>query len=117
MQEQMIEQGIMDYKEGVSKFAKHMPDVVNHYHAFTDACFQDGVIAKKTKHLIGMSLGIQSGDEYCIIYHTKNAVDCGASEQEVMEAASVCAAFGGGYAMSQVVTLLQDTMATVQKVH
>ena len=48
---------------------------------------------------------VNTQDEYCIIYHIKGCLDCGASEEEILEAVGVTAAFGGGAAMSQAVTL------------
>lgn len=110
MEESIVEQALQDYKEGVGTFEKHLPHVARKYRQFTEACFQEGELSVKEKHLIALALGVMSNDEYCIIYHTKGAVDQGASQQEVLEAAGVSGAFGGGLAMSQAVTLLQDAL-------
>jgi AhpD family alkylhydroperoxidase len=107
----MIQQALWEYKEGVGELARRLPDVVNGYNQFTEACFAEGALSKKDKHLIGLALGVYTNDEYCVIYHTKGAVDQGASNQEVLEAAAVSGAFGGGMAMSQTVTLVQDALA------
>lgn len=117
MQMSMIEQALLEYKEGMGKLSEKMPEVVRSYNEFTKICFQEGALSQKQKHLIGLALGVYSNDEYCIIYHTKGALDQGASQEEILEAACVCAAFGGGMAMSQSVTLVQDAMEEFQQLH
>lgn len=110
MEGSFVRQALQEYKEGVGVFETHLPEVARQYLKFTDACFEEGELSAKTKHLIAAALGVMSNDEYCIIYHTKGAVDQGASDREVLEAAAVAGAFGGGLAMSQAVTLLQDAL-------
>ncbi|MEK1830866.1 carboxymuconolactone decarboxylase family protein [Priestia megaterium] len=41
----------------------------------------------------------------------KGCIDQGATEQEILEACGVSAAFGGGAAMSQSVTLVQECIS------
>jgi AhpD family alkylhydroperoxidase len=109
-----IQDSLLEYKEGLGELSKYLPEVVNYYNKFTDACFEEGELSKKMKHLIALGLGVYSNDEYCIIYHTKGAIDNGASNQEIMEAAAVTTAFGGGVSMSQTVTLVQDALSSFQ---
>ena len=104
------EKALHHYKEGLGVFTKKMPDLAEHYHAFTQSCFQAGEVSEKEKQLIALGISVYSQDEYCIIYHTKGALDQGASEQEILETVGVAAAFGGGAAMSQAVTLVQESI-------
>ncbi len=48
-----------------------------------------------------------------MIYHTKGCLDQGCTEEEILEAIGVTAAFGGGAAMSQAVTLVQDAITEI----
>ncbi|WP_394172636.1 carboxymuconolactone decarboxylase family protein [Guptibacillus hwajinpoensis] len=89
-------------------FTEKMPQLAKKYNAFTEACFKEGAISQKEKQLIALGISIFSQDEYCIIYHTKGCLDQGCSEQEILETVGVTAAFGGGAAMSQAVTLVQE---------
>ncbi|WP_240627266.1 carboxymuconolactone decarboxylase family protein [Thermoflavimicrobium daqui] len=109
-----IQEALLEYKEGIAEFGERLPEVARTYHQFTEACFEEGELSKKTKHLIGVSLGSYTNDEYCIIFHVKGALDQGASEKEVLEAAAVSGAFGGGMAMSQAVTLVQEALREFQ---
>jgi AhpD family alkylhydroperoxidase len=112
-----IREALTAYKRGVGELAEHLPEVMEKYNLFTEACFADGELSRKMKHLIALTLGIYTNDEYCIIYHTKGAVEQGATDREVLEAACVCGAFGGGMAMSQAVTLVQDALAEFRRTH
>ncbi|WP_152671024.1 carboxymuconolactone decarboxylase family protein [Guptibacillus hwajinpoensis] len=89
-------------------FTEKMPQLAKKYNAFTEACFKEGAISQKEKQMIALGISIFSQDEYCIIYHTKGCLDQGCSEQEILETVGVTAAFGGGAAMSQAVTLVQE---------
>ncbi|RWZ54907.1 carboxymuconolactone decarboxylase family protein [Halobacillus fulvus] len=100
-----------DYKEGMGIFSEKMPEVSHQFSQFSEACFKDGSLSQKEKQLIALGISIVAQDEYCMIYHTKGCVDQGASEQDILEACGVAAAFGGGAALSQAVTLVQHAYA------
>lgn len=121
MREEFVENEIQlwlqEYKEGVHEYEQKMPDVVRAYHDFTGACFAEGALDKKAKHLVALGIGIFSQDEYCMIYHTQEALHAGASEQEILEVVAVCAAYGGGFAMSQGVTIIQECLEQLRPKH
>ncbi len=104
------EAALLDYKTGLGIFTEKMPELAQQYNAFTEHCFREGVLSKKEKQLIALGISLYSQDEYCIIYHTKGCLDQGCTEEEILEAVGVTAAFGGGAAMSQAVTLVQQSM-------
>lgn len=105
-----IDASLHNYKMGLGAFTQKMPELAQHYNAFTQACFAEGHLSKKDKQLIALGISLYSQDEYCMIYHVKGCLDEGATEQEILEAVGVTAAFGGGAAMSQAVTLIQEAM-------
>jgi AhpD family alkylhydroperoxidase len=109
------EAALHDYKVGLGTFTQKMPDVAKHFNAFTEACFKEGTLEQKQKQLIALGISLYSQDEYCIIYHTKGCLDQGASEEEILEAVGVATAFGGGAAMSQAVTLVQECMSELNE--
>lgn len=103
-----IQGWLMEYKEGLGQFREKMPEIAQRYMDFTGACFEAGALDEKAKHLIALGISVYAQDEYCMIYHTHEALHKGANEQEILEVVGVCAAFGGGATMSQGVTLVQD---------
>jgi AhpD family alkylhydroperoxidase len=56
----------------------------------------DGVIPRKYRELIALSVAFATQCAYCIDAHTKNARANGASKQEIAEAAFVAAAVRSG---------------------
>ena len=104
------EAALHHYKAGIGVFTQKMPSLAEKFNAFTEECFQEGVLSQKEKQLIALGISLYSQDEYCIIYHTKGCLDQGCSEQEIFEAIGVTAAFGGGAAISQAVTLVQESL-------
>lgn len=109
------EAALHDYKSGLGTFTQKMPEIARHYNAFTEACFAEGTLSKKEKHLIALGIAVNTQDEYCIIYHAKGCLDNGASEEEILETVGVTAAFGGGAAMSQAVTLVQECITELNQ--
>jgi AhpD family alkylhydroperoxidase len=102
------EAALHEYKSGLGVFTQKMPEFAKHFNAFTEECFKEGALSQREKQLIALGISLYTQDEYCIIYHTKGCLDQGCSEQEILEAVGVTAAFGGGAAMSQAVTLVQE---------
>ncbi|MDQ0206643.1 carboxymuconolactone decarboxylase family protein [Alkalicoccobacillus murimartini] len=109
-QDNTIQEALHTYKEGLQSFTQKLPHIAKSYNKFTETCFEEGTLTKKGKQLIALGISVYSQDEYCIIYHTKGCLDQGCSEDEILESVGVAAAFGGGAAMSQGVTLVQEAI-------
>lgn len=105
---------LLDYKEGIGNFTQQIPEIAETYNAFTQACFQEGTLTKREKQLIALGISLATQDEYCTIYHTKGCIDQGCSDKEILEACGVSAAFAGGAAMSQAVTLVQECLVELK---
>ena len=101
---------LQEYKIGMGHFAEKMSNVASAFHAFTESCFEDGNLDRKSKQLIALAISVHAHNEYCIIYHTKGCLDAGGTEEEMMEAIGVAAALGGGSAMSQGVTVWREAL-------
>lgn len=99
---------LIKYKKGFGIFTEKMPEFAKQFNSFTEECFKEGALSQKEKQLIALGISLHAQDEYCIIYHTQGCLDQGCTEQEILEAVGVTAAFGGGASMSQGVTLVQE---------
>lgn len=108
------EAALHEYKQGIGVFTQKMPELAKHYNAFTEVCFKEGTLSQKEKQLIALGISVYSQDEYCIIYHLKGCLDQGATDEQILEAVGVTAAFGGGAAMSQGVTLVLEALAELK---
>lgn len=105
-----VQLALHDYKEGLGMFNERLPQLVDSFNRFTEECFKAGALDQKSKQLLALAISVFANDEYCIIYHTKGALDQGASEAEILESVGVAASLGGGAAMAQGVTLVQDAL-------
>ena len=72
--------------------------------------YAEGAIPVKTKELISVAIGAYNRCEYCIVYHVYKAYEAGATREEILEAAMVAVAFGGGPSMAYTVTTLKDAV-------
>ncbi|UCZ52568.1 carboxymuconolactone decarboxylase family protein [Bacillus shivajii] len=105
-----IHQALYDYKAGFAQFSEQMPQVADKYAEYTESCFAEGKLSAKEKQLIALGMSLNAQDEYCIIYHTKGCLEQGCSQDEILEAVAVTGAFGGGAAMSQGFTLVEQCL-------
>lgn len=70
--------------------------------AFTSmqvAATAEGALGKKIKELMALAIAIAIQCQGCVTYHLRNALEAGASEKEIYEAADVAILMGGGPAV------------------
>ncbi|MFC4598117.1 carboxymuconolactone decarboxylase family protein [Cohnella hongkongensis] len=99
------------YRIGVGHMKETLPNVVETYHSFTAQCFEDHAVSAKNKQLIALGIALFANNEICTYFHVKEALSQGASPSEIMDAVAVAAAVGGGHALSQGVTRVQQALA------
>lgn len=92
-----IDQSIKDRKKLHLTFL----DNVKTYKPFLELeekAFSDGVLAKKTKELMALSISIVTKCEPCMEWHLDQALQAGATDEEVYETIDVAIEMGGGQA-------------------
>ncbi len=95
--EKIIERSIRDRKETHKTFLEN----VKAYEPFLeveDKAFSDGVLSGKHKELMALSISIVTKCEPCMEWHVDQALQQGASDQEIYETISVAIEMGGGQA-------------------
>lgn len=95
---------------GLQSVSNTNGEQVNAFMNLLGACYQPGAVDTKTKELISVAVAAYNRCEYCIVFHVYKALEAGASRAEIMEAAMVAVAFGGGPSMAYSVTLLKDSL-------
>ena len=86
-------------KEVSSKLAtlrSDVPDVMKAFGDLARSATRDGVLDKKTKELIALTLGVASHCDACIGFHAQALVNLGATKGEVEEALGMAVYMGGG---------------------
>lgn len=73
-------------------------DNLKAWRKFSRTIFSEGALPEKTKQLIAVAVGHVTQCPYCIRAHTRQALDKGASKEEIMEAIWVAAEMRAGAA-------------------
>jgi AhpD family alkylhydroperoxidase len=74
------------------------------YRAFTELetqAFREGSLDRKTKELIAVAISVIVKCEPCMEHHVREALERGATEQQVLESLEVAIEMGGGPATAQ----------------
>ncbi|MEA3478767.1 MAG: carboxymuconolactone decarboxylase family protein [Bacteroidota bacterium] len=92
-----------DLYEFMEKYEKKCPDVAKSFYNLHDTIvIKEGKLSIKEKEFIALGIAIATRCEYCIYFHTAAAMESGATEEEILEAASVAVYMGGGPAFSYI---------------
>ncbi len=92
-----IEQSIEDRKRLHLTFLNN----VKTYKPFLELeekAFSEGVLSKKSKELMALSISIVTKCEPCMEWHLDQAMQAGASDEEIYETIDVAIEMGGGQA-------------------
>lgn len=76
------------------RFDAGLPEVMEAYSLFRKSVYRDGALSLKFKRLIALACGLQGGCTRCIQGQTKDAIEAGASRDEILEALAVAIVMG-----------------------
>ena len=94
-----IEESIKNRKKLHSSFLKN----VKTYRSLLELeakAFNDGALNKKTKELMALSISIVTKCEPCMEWHLDQAMQAGATDEEIYETIDVAIEMGGGQALA-----------------
>lgn len=106
-----VREMLNNFVGGLEGLAATNGAMVESFMGLLGAAYEPKSLDLKTKELISVAIGCYNRCEYCIVYHSYKAFEAGATEEEIIEAAMVSVAFGGGPSMAYSVTLLKDCIA------
>lgn len=86
-------------KETFQNLRNANPKAVDAFVQYIHSVEQDGALSAKFKQLITVAISINKQCEYCITYHTRKALENGATKEELMETCFTASLMGGGPAM------------------
>lgn len=72
--------------------------------------YSPSALDTRAKELISVAISAYNRCEYCIVFHVYKALEAGANRQEIMDAAMVAVAFGGGPSMAYISALLIESI-------
>lgn len=103
-----------DFMGGLQKLGETNAEHVGAFMNLLGTTYKPGALDTKTKELMSVTVGAYSRCEYCIVFHVYKAFEAGATKEEIIEAAMVAVAFGGGPSMAYSVTLLMASIEEFQ---
>lgn len=99
-----------EFTDGLRQYGQDCPEMMQGFMDMLHPTFQEGAVSVKEKEFIAVALAVYTGNQHCIAYHVHKAMECGANRNEIIEAASVAIPFGGGPALSHIITQVQDAV-------
>ena len=81
-----------DINQALGEIRKGAPDVLQAFHALSQAATKDGALDKKTKELIAIAKQCDG----CIGFHTQALIKLGVSREEFIETLGMAVYMGGG---------------------
>lgn len=75
---------------------KAMPETMKGFNQLHKAAIASGALSPMTKELIMLAIGITVRCDGCIAFHVHDALEAGASREEILETIGVAILMGGG---------------------
>lgn len=110
-----VREMLNDFVNGLGNLSNTNEEAVDAFMGLLGAAYTPKALDLKTKELMSVAIGCYNRCEYCIVYHSYKSFEAGATKEEILEAAMVAVAFGGGPSMAYSVTLLSDCIAEFEK--
>ncbi len=104
-----------EFMGGLQEVGQTNEASVNAFMGLLGAAYTPGAVDVKTKELMSVAIAAYNRCEYCIVFHVFKALEAGANRNEIMEAAMVAVAFGGGPSMAYSTTLLKQSIDEFEK--
>lgn len=82
--------------ERMGKYAADAPGVMGAFANLHEVSGQAGELDAKTKELLSLGIAIAIRCEGCITFHVHDALELGATRQEIVEVVDVAVCMGGG---------------------
>lgn len=79
-----------DVPEWAAAFHRFSPDGFKYYTLLRNEALKDGALSRKEKELILVGINAARRYERSLLFHTKGAIDAGATVDELAEIAAVC---------------------------
>lgn len=94
---------IMDWQDYMKQLSPQLrelrlgtPDVMKGFSAMAQSALKTNALDTKTKELIALAIGVATRCDDCIAFHTKAALEQGATREEVMETLGLAIYMGAG---------------------
>ena len=84
-----------EYNKAFEVMSKDAPEYLRDFNSFYTSAIKKGALSERIKELISIALAITSHCLPCIALHVHNAIELGATRQEILETSGVAVLMGG----------------------
>jgi AhpD family alkylhydroperoxidase len=102
-----MKEKLQEIMELINELKKDAPEEIQNFFNFMKSVEKDGAISAKNKELINIGLAVAAQCEWCITFHTQNALKLGATKEEIIEAGMQAVLMHGGPALMYMIPLLK----------
>ena len=95
-----MKERLEELHESIKRWMKTNPEYARAFMNFLNTVGKPSKLDAKTKELIAVALSVYAQCEWCIAFHVKNALENGASPEEIREASWIAVLLGGGPKLS-----------------
>jgi AhpD family alkylhydroperoxidase len=88
-----------DLTKSMSELGDKIPEIMDSFNSLHKASITKGSLSSKTKELIALGIAITVRCDGCVGFHVHDAINAGATSQEVLETIGVAILMGGGPAV------------------
>ena len=89
------------------EFVRLLPGVGEAVKGVMTEAYKDGALNRKTKRLISLAVALGAGCCNCILAQTTNALDTGATKEEILETISVVVSMRGTTGVAESLRVIQ----------
>ena len=83
----------------IVQLSRAHPEAMKAFRELGKQTYAEGALDRKSKELVALAISIAVRCDGCIAFHSKSALDAGASREEVVETIGVAIQMGGGPSM------------------
>ena len=87
---------LQNFEKNAKNLASAQPAVMKAFWGLHKAAIATGALDTKTKELITLAISVATRCDDCIAHHTYDALEAGATKEEIADALGVAILMGGG---------------------
>jgi len=105
---EQVEAILREFETYFVKMRKEIPETRDAFANLLSTVYKDGALSAKHKELISIAISVYANCEACMIHHTRQALEAGASKAEIMEACAAAIVMGGAPATTKVPVVMKS---------
>jgi AhpD family alkylhydroperoxidase len=94
-------------RQMMGALGKEMPKTMSPFFQMHKESLAPGALDTKTKELIALAISVRIQCETCMTFHLHDAIEAGATREEIQDALGVAVLMGGAPSVAQAIRVLE----------